>query len=258
MKTGTKALTAMALCSVFGFSMPAQAGDVSQERLNNADSEPQNWLIPFQNYSSHRYSRLDEINRDNVGQLRVAFTVSLDDANRGATVNDNQSPPMVDDGVMWVEAHSGMLYRIDVSSGDKGTIVWKADSGIIIEDEHPRTRGFAMYEDSLVQNLTDGRVLRVDQETGEFIWDVPIARVDNPGHSGVNLDQEGFRSNPLVAEGVIQVGNSRGDAGTRGWVAGVDFETGEELWRFYTIPSPDDPGGETWADDHEAWRTGGL
>jgi alcohol dehydrogenase (cytochrome c) len=53
------------------------------------------------------------------------------------------------------------------------------------------------------------------------------------------------------------VGNARGDGGTRGWVAGVDFETGQEIWRWYAVPAPDEPGGETWADDHEAWRTGG-
>ena len=254
--TGTVA--AVLLGSVFAMSSAASAQDATQERLLNADAEPQNWLIPFQNYSSHRYSRLDEINRDTIGGLRVAFTVSLEDTSRGNPTNDNQSPPLVDNGVMWVEAHSGMLYRIDISSGDAGYIVWKADAGIDPE-EAPRTRGFAMYENSLVQNLTDGRVLRVDRDTGEFIWDQQIARVPHPGHSGVNLDQEGFRSNPLVAEGVIQVGNSRGDAGTRGWVAGVDFETGEELWRFYTIPGPGEFGHETWADEAGvAWMTGGA
>jgi len=246
------------LGSVFALATPAYAQDATQERLVNADAEPQNWLIPFQNYSSHRYSRLDEVNRDTVGGLRVAFTVSLEDNSRGNVTNDNQSSPLVDNGVMWVEAHSGMLYRLDISSGDAGHIVWKADAGIDPE-EHPRTRGFAMFEDSLVQNLTDGRVLRVDRDTGEIVWDLQIARVDGPGHSGVNLQEEGFRSNPLVAEGVIQVGNSRGDAGTRGWVAGLDFETGEELWRFYTVPGPGEFGHETWADEAGvAWRTGGA
>lgn len=258
MRRTLSAISAAAMCSVFGLAGPANAEPATQERLNNADSEPENWLIPFQNYESHRYSRLDEINTGNVGDLRVAFTVSLEDNNRGRATNDNQGTPLVDDGVMWVEAHSGMLYRIDVSSGDAGFIEWKADSGIDPE-EHPRTRGMAMYEEAIVQNLTDGRVLAVDRNTGEFIWDQQIARVDHPGHSGVNLDQEGFRSNPLVAEGVIQVGNSRGDAGTRGWVAGVDFETGEEVWRFYTVPGPGEFGHETWADEAGvAWQTGGA
>lgn len=253
-----KILTGALMCGVAGFAVPAFAeSPATMERLTNADAEPQNWLIPYQNYSSHRYSRLDEINRDTIGGLHVAFTVSLEDTSRGRSTNDNQSAPLVDGGIMWAEAHSGMLYRIDISSGDQGIIVWKADSGID-PAEHPRTRGFAMYDDSLVQNLTDGRVLRVNRDTGEFVWDMQIARAEDPGHAGVNLDKEGFTANPLVAEGVIQVGNSKGDAGTRGWVAGVDFETGEQLWRFYTVPSPDQPGGETWADDHEAWRTGGA
>ncbi|MCC6983297.1 MAG: PQQ-binding-like beta-propeller repeat protein [Bauldia sp.] len=255
MKRGLATVSAIALSSVLGMVGPA-FGQATQERLNNADSEPENWLIPFQNYSSHRYSRLDEINRDNVGNLKVAFAFSLDDPLRGDN-NDNESPILVDNGIAWVEAHSGMLYRLDLTSGNDAVLVWKADSGIDPE-EGTRTRGFAMYEDSLIQNLQDGRVLRVDRDSGEIIWDMQIARAESEGHSGVNLQEEGFASNPLVANGIIQVGNSAGDAGTRGWVAGVDFETGEEVWRFYTVPGPGEPGHETWEDDHEAWRTGGA
>jgi alcohol dehydrogenase (cytochrome c) len=255
MTRGLTTVSAIALLSAFGFAGSAFA-QVTQERLENADSEPENWLIPYQNYSSHRFSRLDEINRDNVGDLKLAFAMSLDDPLRGDN-NDNESPILVDNGIAWVEAHSGMLYRLDMSSGNDAVLVWKADSGIDPE-ESTRTRGFAMYEDSLVQNLQDGRVVRVDRETGEFIWDAQIARAEDPGHSGVNLQEEGFASNPLVARGIIQVGNSAGDAGTRGWVAGVDFETGEQVWRFYTVPGPGEPGFETWEDDHEAWRTGGA
>lgn len=258
MKRLVSTVSTLALCSALGFVGTAIAQPVTQERLNNADAEPENWIINFQNYSSHRYSRLDQINRDNVSGLRVAFTVSLEDTNRGNATNDNQTTPLVDGGVMWVEAHSGMLYRIDVSSGELGRIEWKADAGID-PAESPRTRGIQLFDESVVQNLTDGRVLRVDRNTGEFVWDSQIARVNHPGHSGVNLNQEGFRSNPLVAEGVIQVGNSRGDAGTRGWVAGVDFETGQELWRFYTVPGPGEFGHETWADEAGvAWQTGGA
>src|SRR5262249_8451862 len=55
----------------------------------------------------------------------------------------------------------------------------------------------------------------------------------------------------------IIIANGAGDAGTRGWVAALDARSGKELWRWYVVPSPDDPGGETWKDKTNAWKTGG-
>jgi glucose dehydrogenase len=120
MTRGLTTVSAIALLSAFGFAGSAFA-QVTQERLENADSEPENWLIPYQNYSSHRFSRLDEINRDNVGDLKLAFAMSLDDPLRGDN-NDNESPILVDNGIAWVEAHSGMLYRLDMSSGNDAVL----------------------------------------------------------------------------------------------------------------------------------------
>ena len=62
---------------------------------------------------------------------------------------------------------------------------------------------------------------------------------------------------PLVADGKVLIQNGAGDAGTRGWVAALDVNTGNELWRWYTVPKPGEPGSETWKDDHNAWKTGG-
>ena len=258
----SKLLASVAACGVMLAAAPGYAEDVTQERLNNAGAEPENWLIPFGNYSSHRYSTLDQINAGNVADLRVAFTVPLNDALRGNDTANNEGAPLVDGGTMYLNSMGGYVYAIDVSSGDRGLVIWKLDAtnseGGEGAFDQMLTRGLAMYQNSVVDNMDDGRVIRVDRDTGELIWDVQIAQVDHPGHAGVNLDQEGFHSNPVIAENMVLVGNSMGDWGTRGWVAGVDFDTGEEQWRFYTVPSPDEPGGETWADDHEAWRTGGA
>ena len=109
-------LTAAALASV-ALAVPvasAQEAPVTQARLNNADAEPANWIIPFGNYSSHRYSRLDEINVANVGDLRVAFTVPLSITMRGRNTPDNEAAPLVDGGFMYVESHSGYLHKIDM------------------------------------------------------------------------------------------------------------------------------------------------
>ena len=100
-------------------------------------------------------------------------------------------------------------------------------------------------------NLPDGRVIAIDRENGEIIWDKDVAVTNEFG------SQERFLTAPLVADGKVIVQNGAGDGGTRGWVAALDVDTGEELWRWYVVPEPGQPGSETWKDDHNAWKTGG-
>ena len=118
--------------------------------------------------------------------------------------------------------------------------------------------------DNVYENLIDGRVVAFNQETGETVWDMQIART-TLGYENLEggpaaadlLAGEGFTAAPLAVEGKILVGQSRGDWATRGWLAAIDADTGQELWRTYMVPAPGQPGAETWLDDHNAWRTGG-
>ena len=236
---------------------PVFAFDVTQGRLENPDNEPQNWLMGFGNYSSHSYSRLSQINRDNAAGMKMAFILPLSDVYDTKNTPDMEARPLVDDGFMYADSGTGVFYKIDLRSGTKGTIVWKADAAVS-PDEQGRTRGIAMWQDAIYHNLTDGRVVAIDRSSGEFLWDSQIARVVGPGHSGVAADQEGFTAAPIAAEGVILVGQSKGDRGTRGWLAAVDAKTGDEVWRTYMVPGPGEFGHETWADDHGAWKTGGA
>ncbi len=236
---------------------PAGGAAVTKARLENAANEPQNWLLGFQNYASHRYSKLSEINRDNVADLRVAFTVPMSDALLGRDFADFYQHGLVDDGFMYIDTGTGIIYKIDLRQGNKGTLVWKADAAVS-PDELARTRGMAMWANAVYHNLMDGRVVAVDRNTGEFLWDEQVARVEHPGHAGALLDKEGFIASPLAVDGKILVGQSSGEHGARGWLAALDADTGQELWRTYTVPGPGEPGHETWADDHDAWKTGGA
>ena len=236
---------------------PALSFDVTQGRLDNADNEPQNWLMGFQNYSSHSYSRLSQINRGNVANLKMAFIVPLSEVYDSEAGPNFEARPLVDDGFMFTDSGNGIFYKIDLRSGIKGSVVWKADAAVS-PDEGNGTRGITMWMDAIYHNLRDGRVVGVDRTSGEFIWDTQIARVQTPKHSGVNVDKEYFSASPIAAEGYILVGQSGGDRGTRGWLAAVDAVTGDEMWRTYTIPGPGEFGHETWADDHGAWKTGGA
>ena len=100
----------------------------------------------------------------------------------------------------------------------------------------PRTRGIALWEDRVLANLPDGRVIAINRDNGEIVWDKKIATKNEFG------GQEKFFTAPLVADGKVLIQNGAGDGGTRGWVAALDVKTGDELWRFYVVPKPGDPG----------------
>lgn len=256
-KSTRRAASALAAAAAIALPISALAAEVTQARLEAPYLEPQNWLLPRQNYQAQNYSTLDAINRTTIRQLQPLFTVPLSEALRYGSFVDLQNAPLVDDGFLYTDTMSH-IYKIDVRSGRGGRVVWKTDLSVSL-DENSRTRGIAFWNDLVIRNLTDGRVVAVDRNSGEVVWDEQIARVPHPGAAGVP-DEWGdlFTGTPVAADGKVLVGNSNGDAGSRGWVAALDVATGKEEWRFYTVPAPGEPGHETWADDHNAWRTGGA
>ncbi len=225
---------------------------VSQDRLNNAMNEPQNWLLMNGDYGSTRYSKLTQINRETVRNLRMVWAMALGGMQDvGQNGPENEVNPLIDNGFMYTTDGWGTVYKIDARLPDHGKFLWVADLAVQHEGNAPRTRGIALWEDRVVTNLPDGRVVALNRENGEIVWDKKVAAKNEFG------GQEKFLTAPLVADGKVIVQNGSGDAGTRGWVAALDVKTGNELWRFYTVPKPGDPGSETWKDDHNAWKTGG-
>ena len=225
---------------------------VNRDRLINAQNESQNWLLMNGDYGSQRYSKLTQINRDNVNDLRMVWALALGGMqDTGQNGPENELNPLIDNGFMYTSDGWGTIYKIDARQADYGQFVWITDPGVEHEGNRSRTRGIALWEERVVANLPDGRVIALDRDTGEIIWDHEIAATNEFG------GREAFRAAPLVADGTVIIQNGTGDAGTRGWVAGLDVETGEEKWRWYVVPEPGEPGSETWKDDHNAWKTGG-
>ena len=225
---------------------------VNRDRLINAQNEPQNWLLMNGDYGSTRYSRLTQINRDNVKNLRMVWALALGGMQDvGQNGPENEVNPLIDNGFMYTSDGWGTIYKIDARNPGRAEFVWTADPGVKHEGTAPRTRGIALWEDKVVANLPDGRVIAINRDNGEIVWDKKIAGKNEFG------GQEKFLTAPLVADGKVIIQNGAGDAGTRGWVAGLDVKDGKELWRFYTVPKPGDPGSESWKDDHNAWKTGG-
>jgi alcohol dehydrogenase (cytochrome c) len=225
---------------------------VSRDRLVNAQSEPENWLLMNGDYGATRYSKLTQINRDNVKNLRMVWSLALGGMQDvGQNGPENEVNPLIDNGFMYTSDGWGTVYKIDVRNRDHGEFLWVCNPKVKHEGNQARTRGIALWEDRVFANLPDGRVIAIDRDTGKIIWDKALATKNEFG------SQERFFAAPLVADGRVIVQNGAGDGGTRGWVAALDAKTGDELWRWYVIPKPGDPGSETWKDDHNAWKTGG-
>src|SRR6202163_2805163 len=246
---------ALASLSVIAFIAAAPAADykltVNKDRLLNAQNEPQNWLMMNGDYSSTRYSKLTQINRENVKRTRLVWALALGGMQDvGQNGPESEVNPLIDNGFMYTTDGWGTIYKIDVRNPNKGEFVWICDPGVRHEGNVSRTRGIALWEDKVIANLPDGRVIAIDRDSGEIVWDKKIAVANEFG------SKERFYSAPLVADGKVLVANGAGDGATRGWIAALDVKTGEEVWRWYAVPKPGDTGSETWKDQTNAWKTG--
>ena len=233
-------------------SLSARAADVTSDRLLNADKEPQNWLMANKDYSSHRYSQLDQINKDNVKNLHVAFTVALGGV-QGIGYNPlggHQSTPLVNDGFMYVVDGFGAVYKVDVRDPAKARIVWVMDPGTNKADLFLATnRGVTLYKNFVISVTGDCKVNWTKADTGELVKTVQF---DDLKASNCTLT-----SAPLVIGDKLIVGGSGGDRGARAHIDAFNADTGERLWRTYTVPAPGEPGSETWKGDNNAWQHGG-
>jgi alcohol dehydrogenase (cytochrome c) len=244
----------MVICALIGgATIDAQYSmTVNRDRLINAQNEPQNWLMMNGDYGSTRYSKLSQVNRENVRNLRMVWALALGGMQDvGLNGPESEVNPLIDNGFMYTSDGWGTIYKIDARNPGQGQFVWVVDPGVKHQGNAPRTRGIALWEDLVVANLPDGRVIAVNRDTGKIVWDKMIAASNEFGN------RERFNAAPITADGKVIIANGAGDAKTRGWIAALDARTGKELWRWYVVPKPGEPGSETWKDKNNAWKTGG-
>src|ERR1700752_23279 len=152
-------------------ALPAFAADVTPERLANPDKEPQNWLMNHRSYDAQRYSPLARINKDNVKSLKLAYAVALG----GSSVGENlQATPLVEDGFMYIVDLWGIVYKLDVRSGDVGRIVWRMDPK---QEKFPLSnRGAALWGNFVISTASyPPRVIATDKETGKIAWETNLS-----------------------------------------------------------------------------------
>jgi alcohol dehydrogenase (cytochrome c) len=230
--------------TVLAAAFPAIAADVTPERLANPDKEPQNWLMNHRSYDTQRFSPLARITKDNIKGLKLAYAVPIG----GTAIKENlQATPLVEDGFMYIVDLWGIVYKIDVRSGDKGRIVWSMDPK---QERFPLSNRGAALSGNFVISVANypPRVIATDKETGKIAWETNMS----DGQADLQLTAA-----PLAVKDKIIIGAAGGDRGVRDWIAGLDAKTGKEVWRKYAVPAPGEAGSETWKDKNNAWQTGG-
>ena len=219
----------------------AQTTDVSSDRLVRADEDPGNWLMYSGQYHSQRFSRLDQITRDNVSELKLSWVRQL------PTLGQVQTTPLVVDGVMYLTTPENAVYALDAATGNVFWTYRHDVSETLALCCGKQSRGVAVRGDRLYLTTMDAHLIALDAPTGTELWDRTIAD---------HLAGYSMTAAPLVVNDLVITGTGGGEFGIRGWVDAYDAETGERRWRAYTIPAPGEPNHETWAGD--SWRTGGA
>src|SRR6185437_4104897 len=216
------------------FTAPAIAAEVTnyapvtKQRLENP--EVGNWLLYRRTYDGHGFSPLHQINKDNVKDLTPIWSFST------GVVEGHEAPPMVNNGLMYVTTPGCQVLALDAATGD---LIWKY-APKLPEDLfqlHPTNRGVALWGDKVYLATTDSRLIALDAKSGKVAWESKIGDY----HKGEYSTLE-----PLVVRGKVMVGTSGGEFGVRAFISAFDADTGKQLWKTYTIPSPDEPGGKTW------------
>ena len=227
-------LLVMALVSI---RLDAQ---VTPDRLLRAASEPQNWLTYNGGYSSQRYSLLRQIAPSNVRNLEQKWV--LQNQVYGAW----QSSPLVVDGIMYVTQRPNDILALDAKTGRVFWLYRYTNSGIQQVCCGANNRGVAILGDTLYMGTLDAHLVAIDARNGKPLWNVEVG--DDKLAYSITLA-------PLVVKDKVIVGVGGAEYGIRGFVAAYHAQTGKELWRFYTIPGPGEPGSDTWSGD--AWSHGG-
>ncbi len=217
------------------------AAQVDYERIINADSEPANWLTYNGGYDSQRHSSLTQINRENVKALKLEWML------QNQVFGAWQSNPIVVDGIMYITQRPNDIMAIDPVTGRAFWIYRHTPDPAAQVCCGANNRGVAILGDSLFMGTLDGRLIAVDRINGKELWNIEVGPVDLA--YSVTMA-------PLVVKDKVIVGVGGGEYGIRGYIAAYDAITGEEAWKFYTIPGPGEPGHETWEGDD--WKYGGA
>jgi alcohol dehydrogenase (cytochrome c) len=216
------------------------AQGITNKDLLDGLANPSRWLTYSGDYTGRRFSPLTQITPANAGRLAAQWTF------QNGVVNKFEATPIVIDGVMYVTGALNHAWAVDARTGRQ---IWhyqrqlpqglKVCCGMV-------NRGFAVYGDRLFMATLDAHFVALEMKTGKVIYDIEMAPA-----------KDGFAATgaPLVVKDKVIAGIAGGEFANRGFLDAYNPETGERVWRFYTIPAPGEPGSDSWKG--EIWQRGG-
>ena len=234
---------ASAVCVVLLLGTGAAAQTFDDLKKDGNGGSTDNILTYGMGYHQQRYSPLKQINKQTVKRLVPVWSLSLDN-NWG-----EQAQPIIYNGVMYV-TNAKATVAIDVATGKqiwKQTLDWPPETPRVICCG-VSNKGAAIYNGKVFRTTLDAHIIAYDAKDGKELWKSKAAEW-----------REGFSLTvaPLVVNGVLVTGVSGAEFGIRGFIDGWDTETGNHLWRRYTIPARGEKGNETWPQNNNAWEIGG-
>jgi len=219
----------------------------SDDELRTTKNPGANWITYGGALNAERYSTLDQVNPSNVSQLKGAWMTRLG-SGRGAKYRF-EPDPLVIDGVMYIPTGNDDIFALDAKTGKK---LWTWESDIPQVNDLIccgwDNRGVASGGGMIYSGLLDGGVVGLDQKTGKQVWRTQLEDY----HDGYSITGA-----TRYFDGLVFTGMSGGENGVRGRMYALDAKTGKEVWRFYTIPGPNDIGGDSWPNDGFSYLHGG-
>lgn len=208
---------------------------VTDEMLVNPD--PGDWPMIRRNYQAWSYSPLDQVNTENVADLKLEWVWSMHEG-------DSEPAPIAYNGIIYLINTGNVVQALD---GKTGELIWENWAGPANRQD---MRNIAIYNDKIIQATTDARLVALDARTGEQVWESIVAD-----------SSQGFSnsSGPIVADGKVLQGLAgcaryiEDDCYISAW----DANSGALIWKFNTIAQAGEPGGDTWGDLDNLFRAGG-
>src|SRR5258705_1576645 len=234
------------LCTIVFVPLAAQNPTRTFTPVTDAmlrNPSPDDWLNWRRTLDGWGYSPLNQINRQNVGQLQLAWSWAMQPGS-------NQATALVTDGVMYLPNPNSVVQALHAATGD---LLWE------YRRESPKRaqprmgepqRSLAIWDDKIYINTADAHVVALDARTGAVVWDTAVAD-HSKGYE--------YTSGPIVVRGKIVSGMTGCTRYKEDlcFITALDARTGKEAWRTSTVARPGEPGGDTWGDLPLMFRAGG-
>jgi PQQ-dependent dehydrogenase (methanol/ethanol family) len=247
-----KVLHVLIVCALVGCQTGTrEPAAIDDARLRNAADDTSNWLMYGRTYDDHRFSPLREINEQTVATLGLVWSREM------GTTRGLEATPLVENGVIYTTGSWSVVYAMDASTGE---VRWTYDPKVSRAGAYficcdAVNRGVALYRGKVYVGTLDGRLVALDARSGTPVWSVTTVDTTRP---------YAITGYPRIAKGMVLIGNAGAEYGVRGYITAYDAQSGEMLWRIYTVPGDPSLGFESKAMEEAAktwnrewWKVGG-